>query len=257
MPSNGRSASLGPRKAMQAVILAGGLATRLRPLTEALPKSMIAICGKPFLEYQIELLYQSGVRDIVLCVGYLAEAIRSYFDDGSRFGVRLRYSREGNELLGTGGALRRALPLLDERFLVMYGDSYLMIDYCDLIQKFLISKLPGMMVVHRNKDRWDRSNVVVRNAKVAFYSKTERIPETVYIDAGVTAFRRTAVKNLPEGREVDLQVLLGDLCARSQLAAYETQQRFYEIGSAAGLKEFEALMNGARGNATSIAKSPA
>lgn len=239
---------------MQAVILAGGLATRLRPLTEALPKSMIPVCGKPFLEYQIELLHKSGACDIVLCVGYLSETIRTYFDDGSRFGVRLRYSREAPALLGTGGALRHALPMLDERFLVMYGDSYLMIDYSDLMQKFLISNLPATMVVCRNEDRWDRSNVAVGDGKVAFYSKDERIPGMVYIDAGVTAFHRTAVQDLPEGRAADLKLLLGGLTARGQLGAYETSQRFYEIGSFSGLKEFEAWILAARGNTAGSAQ---
>jgi NDP-sugar pyrophosphorylase family protein len=224
---------------VQAVILAGGVAMRLRPLTETVPKSMLLVSGKPFLEHQISLLRSHGITEIVLCVGHLAQMIVDYFEDGSRFGVQLAYSHEGEPLLGTGGALRKAAPLLKEDFAVTYGDSYLMIDYADLFRIFRESKLPATMVVYRNEDRWDRSNVVVDGGKVAFYSKSERPPNTVYIDAGVSVFRKDALRLLPPEDPVGLDRLLHDLTNRQLLGAYESQQRFYEIGSFSGLQELQ------------------
>lgn len=228
---------------LQAVILAGGLATRLRPLTATVPKSMIAVAGKPFLEHQIALLRKTDVQNIVLCVGYLSEMIQDYFGDGSRFGVTLIYSKETETLLGTGGALRHAATFLEEDFLVTYGDSYLLLDYRDVMQVFRGSGMPGMMVVHRNEDRWDRSNVVVENDMVAFYSKAERPPNTVYIDAGVSALRKETLQLLPQRDPVGLDVLLHELTVQGRLGAYETKQRFYEIGSFAGLNELQGLLS--------------
>jgi NDP-sugar pyrophosphorylase family protein len=226
---------------VQAVILAGGVAMRLRPLTETVPKSMLLVSGKPFLEHQISLLRSNGITDIVLCVGHLAHMIVDYFEDGSKFGVQLLYSHEGEILLGTGGAVRKAAPLLKEDFAVTYGDSYLMIDYADLFRTFRQSRLPATMVVYRNEDRWDRSNVVVDGGKVAFYSKSERPPNTVYIDAGVNVFRKDTLQLLPHENPVGLDRLLHDLTNRRLLGAYESQQRFYEIGSFSGLQELQQV----------------
>lgn len=226
---------------MQVVILAGGIATRLRPLTETVPKSMLRVSGKPFLEHQISLLRSHGVTDIVLCVGHLAHLITDYFEDGSRFGVRLVYSQEGEPLLGTGGAVRNAAPLLREDFAVMYGDSYLMIDYADLFHTFRESGLPATMVVYRNEDRWDRSNVVIDGGKVAFYSKSERPANTFYIDAGVSAFRKDTLRLLPPENPAGLDRLLHDLTVLQLLGAYESRQRFYEIGSFSGLQELQQV----------------
>ena len=228
---------------LQAVILVGGLATRLRPLTETVPKSMLLVAGKPFLEHQIALLRKSAVRNIVLCVGYLSEMIQDYFGDGSRFGLTITYSRETETLLGTGGCLRHAAPFLEEDFLVTYGDSYLMLDYQHVMRVFRSSGMPGMMVVYRNEDRWDRSNVIVENNTVTFYSKTERRPNTVYIDAGVSALRKETLRLLPQHDPVGLDVLLHDLTLQGRLHAYEASQRFYEIGSFAGLNKLQELLS--------------
>lgn len=214
---------------------------RLRPLTESIPKAMLPVAGKPFLEHQISLLRDNGITDIVLCVGYLAHMITDYFEDGSKFGVRLVYSHEGQLLLGTGGAVRKAAPLLEEDFAVTYGDSYLMIDYADLFRTFRQSVLPAAMVVYRNEDRWDRSNVVVEGSKVAFYSKGERPPNTVYIDAGVSVFRKDTLGSLPPENPVGLDCLMHDLTNRGLLGAYESRQRFYEIGSFSGLQELQQV----------------
>jgi N-acetyl-alpha-D-muramate 1-phosphate uridylyltransferase len=141
------------------VILAGGLATRLRPITEKIPKALVEVAGKPFLDHQIELLRRNGLTELVLCVGHLGEMIRDHYGDGSAWGVRLRYSFDGPKLLGTGGALKRALPLLGGHFLVLYGDSYLPIDYQAVLNAFRTANQPALMTVFANADAWDKSNV--------------------------------------------------------------------------------------------------
>ena len=140
-------------------ILAGGLGTRLKPLTEAIPKALVEINGKPFLAHQLELLRARGVGRVVLCVGHLGEMIREFAGDGARFGVEVRYSFDGAALRGTAGALRNALPLLRGRFFVLYGDSYLTCDYAAVERAFMESGKPALMTVFRNEGRWDRSNV--------------------------------------------------------------------------------------------------
>ena len=224
---------------MQAVILAGGLATRLRPLTAHVPKAMLPIAGKPFLEHQMDLLRRCGIRDIVLCVGYLAGEIERYFGDGANFGVQLAYSRESGRLLGTGGALRRAKPLLAQDFVVLYGDSYLPLDYADLVRYARNSGMPATMVVYRNQDRWDRSNVLVVGGQVVLYSKTEPRSDMTYIDAGATVLRKELLAMVPSHGPAGLDALQQELARQGLLAAYESPERFHEIGSFAGLEELD------------------
>lgn len=227
---------------MQAVILAGGLATRLRPLTDYLPKCMIKIQGKPFLEYQLELLRKNGITEMVLCLGYLADQVINYLGDGSRWGVRLTYSIEDKELLGTGGALKKAYPLLRHKFLVIYGDSYLDFPYSEIIQHFWQTKPDALMVVHRNLNQWDRSNVVVKDGYVTIYDKKMSIPEMKYIDAGLSILTKEVIQEIPENRFYDLADVYQSLARRTELKAFEVKQRFYEVGSSQGLKEFSQLV---------------
>jgi len=215
---------------------------RLRPLTQQIPKALIPVCGRPFIEYQLERFRSQGIRDIVLCVGHLGHLIEAHLGDGQRFGVRIRYSRDGDRLLGTGGAIKRAEPWLEDPFFVQYGDSYLRVDYHAVAAAFRRRDRLGLMVVYRNEDRWDRSNVVVEDGFVTVYDKRVRLPGMTYIDYGVLLFRTAALAEVPSDQEVDLSVLLQRLIARRQLLAYETPQRFYEVGSPAGLKEFESFV---------------
>ena len=152
-------------------ILAGGLATRLRPITEKIPKSLVPVAGKPFLAHQLELLHARGIRHAVLCIGYLGEMIQRDFGDGAAFGVRLDYSFDGPKLLGTGGAIKRALPLLGDEFFVLYGDSYLPVAYRPIAEFFQRSGKLGLMTVYRNEGRYDTSNVVFRDGEIAVYDK--------------------------------------------------------------------------------------
>jgi NDP-sugar pyrophosphorylase family protein len=223
-------------------ILAGGLATRLRPTTEKIPKALIPVAGQPFLAHQLRLLQNAGIRKVVLCVGYRGEMIEQEFGDGRNFGVELSYSFDGPELLGTGGALKKALPLLSQRFLVLYGDSYLPIDYAAPARAFVASGKLGLMTVFRNQGRWDTSNVWFQDGAIKSYSKKERTPEMQFIDFGLGILDSNALAPWPEGKAFDLADLYRDLISRKELAGFEVEQRFYEIGSPEGLAELDAML---------------
>jgi NDP-sugar pyrophosphorylase family protein len=213
----------------------------MRELYPDIPKAMVPVLGRPFLERQLELLRTCGVQEVVLCLGYKAQAVIDHFGDGRRYGVSLAYSVEDRPL-GTGGALRLARPLLRDEFLLLYGDSYLMIDYAAVAEAFRQSGGLGMMTVYRNEGRYDRSNTAVQDGLVVAYDKRVQTPDMVFIDYGLSAFKREALDLLPPEAPVDLSALFQALIARRQLAAYETSQRFYEIGSQGGLRELTEFL---------------
>jgi len=223
-------------------ILAGGLATRLRPITEKIPKSLVSVAGKPFLAHQLELLHARGIRRAVVCVGHLGEMIQRDFGDGSAFGVRLDYSFDGPQLLGTGGAIKRALPLLGDDFFVLYGDSYLPVAYHPIAEFFRRSGKLGCMTVYRNEGRYDTSNVVFQNAQIVVYDKNNRSPQMQYIDYGLSLFKAPVFSSYALGQPFDLAEVMGKLVRERQLAGYEVHERFYEMGSPAGLAELESLL---------------
>ena len=229
---------------MPAVILAGGLATRLRPLTEKIPKALIEVAGHPFLWHQIQLLKSKGIRHIVLSVGYLGEQIQTLYGDGSQLGVRLEYSFDGPVLLGTAGAIRNALILLPERFFVLYGDSYLTCDYRAVESSFRESDLPGLMTVYRNDGLFDSSNVEYDGSRILRYDKKERSPSMHHIDYGLGAFRRSVFASLPAGEKFDLAAIYQQLLREGNLAAFEVHERFYEIGSPEGIRDTERFLAG-------------
>lgn len=231
---------------MPVAILAGGLATRLRPITEKIPKSLVEVAGRPFLAHQIELLKSRGLNHLVLCVGHLGEMIRQQFGNGSAYGVTLEYSFDGEKLLGTGGAVRKALPMLGDRFFVLYGDSYLPIDYQSVAKTFEQSGRPALMTVYANSGKYDTSNVWFENGRIAVYDKKNLRPEMRHIDYGLSAFHASVFETQPAGIPFDLADVLRDLAARGQLAGYEVTRRFYEIGSPAGLAELDALLRNNR-----------
>ena len=224
-------------------ILAGGLATRLRPLTDTIPKILVEIRGEPFLAHQLRLLSGAGIRHAVLCVGYRADQIREFAGDGSAFGLHLDYSLDGPVLLGTGGALKKALPLLGDTFFVLYGDSYLPCDYHAVEQAFRASQQTGLMTVHRNEGRWDSSNVEFAAGCIRAYDKANRTPAMRYIDYGLGVLGRQAFDALPEGQPADLVAVYQDLLRCGQLAGYEVATRFYEIGSPEGIRELEEFLS--------------
>ncbi len=229
---------------MQAAILAGGLGTRLRPLTDRMPKAMAPVNGRPFLEYELELLASHGVDDIVLCVGYKGEAIRGHFGDGSGFGVRIRYSSEGERLLGPVGALKMAERMLREEFFVTYGDAYLTLDYRGMMDALEGQEELGLMAVYRNEGRFGRSDVVVKGGFVAAYDKVNGAPGMEWINYGVTALKRGALDRVERGRVCDEPTFYGGLVKDGQLRAFEVAERFYEIGSERSLEEFRSFVGG-------------
>lgn len=223
-------------------ILAGGLATRLRPLTAQLPKALLSVAGKPFLRHQLRLLYSRGIRRVVLCVGHLGEVIQTAFGESTAEGMRIGYSFDGPRLLGTGGALKRALPKLGERFFVLYGDSYLPIDYGKVAQAFCDRGKPALMTVFKNNGRWDSSNVEFRGEEIHRYDKKNRTEDMQYIDYGLGVFRAEVLANWPGDKPFDLADVYHDLTERQQLAGFEVKQRFYEVGSTEGLAELDSLL---------------
>ncbi len=236
-----------PQELMPAVIVAGGLATRLRPLTERIPKALIEVAGHPFLWHQLDLLKTRGVRRVVLLVGHLGESIQQRFQDGAELGIKIDYSFDGPVLLGTAGAIRQALPLLPERFFVLYGDSYLPCNYAAVEAAFQQSGLPGLMTVYRNQDLYDSSNVEYDSGRILRYDKRNRIPAMHHIDYGLGAFHRSVFEAIPEGQERDLASVYQDLLHAGGLAAFEVHQRFYEIGSPEGLRDTSEFLKAANG----------
>ena len=218
-------------------ILAGGLATRLRPATERIPKSLLEVNGQPFIAHQLRLLKASDVPRVVLCVGFLGEMVRDVVKDGHHFGLEVKYSFDGPSLLGTAGALKRALPLLGRAFLTLYGDSYLLCDYAAVAKTFVESGKQALMTVFHNEGQWDTSNVEFENGAILAYNKKERTPRMKYIDYGLGAFTAKAFDRVPAEQAFDLADLYRAALAGGELAGMEMRQRFYEIGSPEGLAE--------------------
>jgi NDP-sugar pyrophosphorylase family protein len=221
-------------------ILAGGLATRLRPLTEKVPKVLLPVAGKPFLAHQLELLRNQGIEKVVLCVGHLGEMIQADFGDGQKYGVHLEYSFDGPTLLGTGGALRLALPKLGRKFFVLYGDSYLTTPFAPIAEFFEKSRKRGLMTVYRNEGLYDTSNVVFRDGRIVVYDKKVRLSKMKHIDYGLSLFESSVFEEWPAGCPFDLAEVMRKLVESNQLAGFEVLERFYEIGSLRGLSELEA-----------------
>ncbi len=218
-------------------ILAGGLAIRLRPLTETIPKSLIDVAGKPFVVRQLDYLRQQGITRVVLCLGYLGEQVEVVVGDGSVFNMDVRYSWDGPRLLGTGGALKQALPLLGEQFFVFYGDSYLPIGFRAVERNFLAIGKPALMTVLKNADLWDKSNVLFREGSIAEYNKRKPRPEMAHIDYGLGVLSASVLENVPVNEPFDLADIYYELSVRGLLAGHEVYERFYEIGSHQGLNE--------------------
>lgn len=227
---------------LSVAILAGGLATRLRPITETIPKALIEITGEPFINHQLRYLKKQGISSVVLCIGYLGEMIKSVVGDGSQFGLQVHYSFDGPKLLGTGGAIKAALPLLGSDFYIFYGDSYLPIEFEPVEKAYFSSNKLGLMTVLRNNNKWDKSNVIYENGLLVEYSKELVKPNMSYIDYGLGILGADVFSAYPEGESFDLSKVYNELSLKNQLFGFEVQNRFYEIGSHQGIIETEEYL---------------
>lgn len=225
-------------------LLAGGMASRLGAMTERVPKSMLEVAGEPFIAHQLRLLADKGIRDVVICCGHLGGMIAGFVGDGQRFGCSVRYSFDGPPLLGTGGAIRKALPLLGPHFWVMYGDSYLTAAFGPALRVFEDSGKPGLMTVFRNDDRWDASNVEFADGRIVRYDKRDQSLEMRHIDYGLGIYSAEAFADWPEGAAFDLAEVQSGLVTRGAMTGFEVAERFFEIGSLDGLAETDALLRG-------------
>jgi NDP-sugar pyrophosphorylase family protein len=223
-------------------ILAGGLGTRLHPLTATLPKSMVPVAGEPFIVHQLRLLSQQGFYSVVLCLGHLGEQIEAFVGDGYPFGCQVRYSRDGSELLGTGGAIRQALPLLGPQFAVLYGDSYLTAPFQPALQGFLTCGRPALMTLLRNQNQWQPSNVEFASGEIVRHDKNRLIPAMEHIDYGLCFFSAEVFQRWPQSSRFSLSEVLQSLIAKHAIAAFEVADRFYEIGSIMGLQETDQFL---------------
>jgi NDP-sugar pyrophosphorylase family protein len=237
---------------MQAAVLAGGLGTRLRPLTDALPKAMVPIRGRPFLWYLLRHLARAGAREAILCVGYRGAVIRDCFGGGRGVGLRLLYSDDGSEdgrrLLGTGGALRRARPLLDRRFLLLNGDTYWPVDLADLMASGARAGSLAVMGVYDNReDTGVPNNVALDGARVVRYEKGGRAPGCTHVEAGATALERRALALLPPEGPSAVEVDLFPRLARERaMLAWAGPVPFHDVGTPERVRRFEAWIEGAR-----------
>jgi MurNAc alpha-1-phosphate uridylyltransferase len=220
-------------------ILAGGLATRLRPITETIPKAMVDVAGKPFIVRQLNHLREQGISQVVLCIGHLGDLVRELVGSGGSFGLEVSYSEDGPNLLGTGGALAKAIPLLGDDFFVLYGDSFLPLSFSVVQDAYEKSGQPALMTVLKNQNQWDKSNVLFVLGQLHEYNKRAPRAEMTYIDYGLGVVSASVLKQRPSGPPFDLADVYQDLSLKGQLAGLEVRERFYEIGSHTGLKETE------------------
>jgi NDP-sugar pyrophosphorylase family protein len=228
------------------VLLAGGLATRMRPLTEQVPKALLEVAGEPFIAHQLRLLQRQGIRRVVVCIGYKGEMIEDFVGDGRAFGLDVLFRADGPTLLGTGGAIRKVLPDLGDEFLVMYGDSWLDIDFTPVVEAFRASAKPALMTVFRNDGQWDKSNVWFENGRLVSYDKRNIVPQMHHIDWGLSVLSASALLARPADTAFDLADVFTELSQAGQLAGFEVSTRFYEIGSMDGLRETDALLRAQR-----------
>ena len=223
-------------------ILAGGIATRLMPLTANRPKALVDVAGEPFIAHQLRSLRSAGIGRVVVCAGHLGEMTREFVGDGAAFGLRVDFSFDGPLLLGTAGALRKALPLLGDAFFVLYGDSYLLCDYAAVQAAFERIGKAALMTVLKNDDRWETSNVEFVGGRIVSYDKVNKTARMRHVDYGLGVLGRRALDGVSAEAPHDLSVLYQSLLGAGELAAFEVYDRFYEIGSFEGLDELRALL---------------
>jgi MurNAc alpha-1-phosphate uridylyltransferase len=223
---------------LTAVILAGGLAKRMRPITDKVPKALIEVQGFPFVYWQLKLLKNSGITRVVFCVSYKSQMIREYIEDGKRFGLEVEYSEDGETLLGTGGAIQKALPMLENEFMVLYGDSYLSINYEETMNEYYRCGKPAMMCVYKNENKFDTSNAFFQENGEFMYQKGASADICTHIDYGLSFYKKDLFVENHSTKKFDLADFAHNLAVNGDLHGYEISEKFYEVGSQQGLKDF-------------------
>ena len=233
-------------KDMQVVVVLGGQGSRLGPLTDTVPKAMVDVNGKPFFQYMLEMLKKFGFRKFLFCIGRHGQVISRYFGSGSKFDCQIEYSNDGQELLGTAGALRNAVDMLEDDFLLLYGDSFMDIDYNELISRYKWSKendsKKAIMTILRNSNRYDKSNVLFGDGRILRYDKNNPADDMQHIDYGVSILSKELIRQIPKGRHIDLADIYTKAVDDGVLAGCSVWKRFYEIGTAESLNEFRGFM---------------
>jgi len=224
------------------VILAGGLATRLGNLAQNIPKSLVPICGRPFIDWQIESLKESGVTDILICIGHLGEQISNHLGNGNKFGVNIEFSSDGPIKLGTGGAILAAINKLPDNFMITYGDSYLPTNFHKITNHFFEKKAKVLMAVYKNKEKTEKSNCHFEDGLIQLYSKNYLTKEMNYVDYGLSLLNKSVFDSKRVNSRFDLAELFEDLSISSNLIGYEVQERYYEVGSLRGIKNLERYL---------------
>ena len=224
------------------VIISGGVATRLRPLTESVPKAMLKVAGLPFIAHQLSLLKNKGIQRVIICSGYLSKQIEDFVGNGSKFGLSVSFSVEGEKLLGTGGAVKKALPLLENDFFLIYGDAYLDVNFKNIYDYFLSQKGLGLMAVFKNRDAWDSSNIMFKDGRIINYDKENKTENMDYIDYGLGILKKSAFDLMKNKEIFDLSELYKKIIIMREMIAFEVATRFYEIGSPKGLEETEKYL---------------
>tara|TARA_B100001989_G_C24506037_1_gene447594 strand:- start:454 stop:1170 length:717 start_codon:yes stop_codon:yes gene_type:complete len=224
------------------VILAGGYGTRLQKLTENIPKSMVEINNKPFIYHQLTLLKKNNLDDVIICTGHLSNKIEEYVGNGQKFKLSVRYSNDGENLLGTGGAIKKASEMINGPFFVLYGDSYLDICYKELYDFYIVNKKKALMSIIKNNNKWDKSNVVFKNNKIISYKKKDDAENMQYIDYGLSIFKKQDLESFSKNENFDLSKLYEYLMNKKELIAFEVYKRFYEIGSLSGINELSSYL---------------
>lgn len=231
---------------MQVVVLMGGLGTRLKEYTKECPKTLVPIDGRPFFEYQLDLLMAWGFKKFLFLVGYKADMIEEHFGDGSDRNISIKYCYDGKELLGTGGAVRRAYDFLEDDFMLIYGDSFMDIDYAETIYRYELGKADGahaLMTVLCNNNRFDKSNVVMENGKLVLYDKHNPVPEMDYIDYGVCVYEKSLFDKYEPDTKFDIAEIQHELSVKGKMVPQVVTKRFYEIGNPQSMAEFAGYVN--------------
>lgn len=223
-------------------LLAGGMATRLGAIAMHQPKSLIQVAGEPFIAHQLRKLSAENIHDVVLCCGHFGDRIADFVGEGTQFGCRVQYSFDGEALLGTGGAIVKALSLLGSHFWVLYGDSYLTAPFAPALRAFEESGCDALMTILRNDGQWDKSNIEFTNGRLMRYSKQQPTISMRHIDYGLGIYRSGTFSGFSQGQAFDLSVLQGSLVQRGAVTGFEVSERFYEIGSVNGLAEADAFL---------------